>query len=68
MDAMIANIDGEMKKELINIMTFGMILFFTSKRYEKFVLEQVKTKKVSINIFKNILYLKKKIIIQDQFI
>ena len=56
MDAMIVNIDGEIKKELQNIMIFGQILYFTSKRYEKYLKKQVKTRRVSTNIFKNMLF------------
>ena len=68
MDAMIVNTDGGMKKELQNIMTFGMILYFTNRRYEKYAVRQAKTKKAFTNILRNIWYLKKTIIVPGQYI
>jgi hypothetical protein len=68
MDAMIANTDGETKRELTNIMISGMILYFTSRQFEKFAMKQVRTRKVSTNIFKSMWCLKKMTTVHDQYI
>jgi len=50
MDAKIANIDGEMKRESPDITIFGAILYFTNRRYEKYAPSEVWTRKVFTNI------------------
>ena len=50
MDAMIANTDGETRRESPNIKIFGMISSSTSKQYGKSKMKQVKTRKAYTNI------------------